>query len=36
MQADPVVSKCSELMRMGKMPSASEIRAGKVWAIHIY
>ena len=27
---DPVVSHCSELMRLGKMPSASELRAGKV------
>ncbi|KIJ52598.1 hypothetical protein M422DRAFT_26172 [Sphaerobolus stellatus SS14] len=29
MQADPVVSKASELLRLGLMPSASEIRAGK-------
>ena len=27
---DPVVSHCSELMRLGKMPFASELRAGKV------
>ncbi|GJJ08282.1 hypothetical protein Clacol_002492 [Clathrus columnatus] len=33
MQADPLVMKCSELLRLGKMPSASEIRAGKVWAL---
>ncbi len=30
MQADPLVSKVSELIRLNKMPSASEIRAGKV------
>lgn len=30
MQADPMVAKCSELMRLGVMPTASEIRAGKV------
>ncbi|CAE6419832.1 unnamed protein product [Rhizoctonia solani] len=29
MQNDPIVSKCSELMRLELMPSASEIRAGK-------
>ncbi|CAE6416459.1 unnamed protein product [Rhizoctonia solani] len=29
MQNDPVVSKCSELMRLELMPSASELRAGK-------
>jgi len=29
MQADPLVSKVSELIRLNKMPSASEIRAGK-------
>ncbi|KZT29687.1 hypothetical protein NEOLEDRAFT_1153617 [Neolentinus lepideus HHB14362 ss-1] len=29
MQADPVVSKASELMRLGLMPSAEEVRAGK-------
>lgn len=29
MQRDPIVSKCSELLRLGLMPSASEIRAGK-------
>jgi len=29
MQADPIVSKSSELMRLGLMPSASEIKAGK-------
>jgi hypothetical protein len=27
---DPVVSHCSELMRLGKMPTAAEIKAGKV------
>lgn len=30
MQADPIVSQCSELLRLGLMPSASEIKAGKV------
>lgn len=30
MQRDPVVSKASELLRLGLMPSASEIKAGKV------
>ena len=30
MQADPIVSKSSELLRLGLMPSASEIKAGKV------
>ena len=25
---DPVVSHCSELMRIGKMPSANEIKSG--------
>lgn len=30
MQRDPVVSKASELLRLGFMPSASEIRNGKV------
>lgn len=29
MQRDPVVSKASELMRLGLMPSAAEIKAGK-------
>lgn len=29
MQNDPVVSKCAELMRLNRMPSPSEIRAGK-------
>ncbi|KAF8591101.1 flavoprotein [Ramaria rubella] len=29
MQADPVVAKCSELLRLGLMPSPSEIKAGK-------
>ncbi|KAF8529814.1 flavoprotein [Gautieria morchelliformis] len=29
MQADPIVAKCSELLRLGLMPSASEIKAGK-------
>ncbi|KAF8525825.1 hypothetical protein BU17DRAFT_83310 [Hysterangium stoloniferum] len=29
MQFDPIVTYCSELLRLGKMPSASEIRAGK-------
>lgn len=32
MQADPVASKASELMRLGKMPSASEIKGGVVRA----
>lgn len=26
---DPIVSKCSELIRIGSMPTASELRAGK-------
>lgn len=30
MQNDPVVSKSAELMRLELMPSASEIRSGKV------
>jgi hypothetical protein len=30
MQNDPVVSKASELLRLGLMPSAEELRAGKV------
>lgn len=30
MQRDPVVSKASELLRLGLMPSPSELRAGKV------
>ena len=30
MQADPLPLKCSELLRLGLMPSADEIRAGKV------
>ncbi|PIL29845.1 hypothetical protein GSI_08052 [Ganoderma sinense ZZ0214-1] len=30
MQKDPVVSKASELLRLGLMPSASDIRSGKV------
>ena len=30
MQKDPVVVKASELLRLGLMPSASEIKAGKV------
>jgi len=29
MQADPLVAKASELMRLGIMPSAAEIKAGK-------
>ncbi|KLO13068.1 flavo protein [Schizopora paradoxa] len=29
MQADPLVTKCSELMRLGLMPSPAEIKAGK-------
>ncbi|KAI5122548.1 hypothetical protein M0805_005275 [Coniferiporia weirii] len=28
MQSDPVVTKCSELMRLGLMPSAEEIKGG--------
>ena len=33
MQKDPVVSKASELLRLGLMPSPAELRAGKVsWA----
>lgn len=30
MQNDPIAAQCSELMREGKMPTATEIRAGKV------
>lgn len=30
MQNDPVVSKASELLRLGLMPSPEEVRAGKV------
>ncbi len=30
MQKDPLVSKASELLRLGLMPSASEIKGGKV------
>ena len=30
MQRDPVVSKASELLRLGLMPSPSELRNGKV------
>lgn len=30
MQADPVASKASELLRLGKMPSASEVKGGVV------
>jgi hypothetical protein len=30
MQRDPIAAKCSELMRLGLMPLASEIKAGKV------
>lgn len=29
MQRDPVVSKASELLRLGLMPSPAELRAGK-------
>ena len=32
MQRDPVVSKASELLRLGLMPSPDELRAGKVSA----
>lgn len=30
MQNDPVVSKASELLRLGKMPTPDELRNGKV------
>ena len=30
MQNDPLVVKSAELLRLGLMPSASEIKAGKV------
>jgi len=30
MQSDPVVSKASELLRLGLMPTPEEVRAGKV------
>ena len=33
MQADPLVIKCSELMRLGLMPSAQEIKNGVVSGI---
>lgn len=32
MQQDPIVSKASELLRLGLMPSAQEIKNGKVRA----
>ena len=33
MQRDPIVSKASELLRLGLMPSAAEIKGGKVRSI---
>src|SRR5258708_28352272 len=30
MQRDPIVTRCSELMRLGSMPSATEIKNGPV------
>jgi hypothetical protein len=36
MQNDPIVSKSAELMRLELMPSASEIRAGKVIALSLF
>ena len=36
MQNDPVVSKASELLRLGLMPSLEEIKAGKVCIMIIY
>ena len=30
MQRDPIVSKASELLRLGLFPSPAEIKAGKV------
>lgn len=30
MQNDPVVSKASELLRLGLMPSPEEVKSGKV------
>ena len=35
MQADPVVTKVSELLRLGLAPSAEEIKAGRVWKIYL-
>lgn len=35
MQKDPVVVKASELLRLGLMPSSTEIRAGKVRALSL-
>lgn len=34
MQNDPVVSKASELLRLGAMPSPDELKNGKVKPIH--
>lgn len=31
MQNDPVVSKASELLRLGAMPTPDELRSGKVY-----
>jgi hypothetical protein len=36
MANDPVVSKCSELMRLGLMPTVQEIKDGKVCLIRTY
>jgi hypothetical protein len=33
MQNDPVVSKASELLRLGAMPSLDELRNGKVGCV---
>jgi hypothetical protein len=35
MQNDPVVSKASELLRLGLMPSVDAIKAGQVGQPHI-
>lgn len=35
MQNDPVVSKASELLRLGLMPSVEEIKGGKV-CYHVF
>jgi hypothetical protein len=34
MGRDPVVMKCSELMRLGKMPTAEQIKSGHVSHFH--
>jgi hypothetical protein len=36
MQSDPIVVKASELLRLGLMPSADEIKAGAVSVLRSY